>query len=536
MFDVVITGGTLIDGTGARRTLADVGVRDGRISAVGPLVGERAGTRVDADGQIVAPGFVDMHAHSDLRLLADPAWELKLVQGVTTEVIGQDGMALAPVSDTSAEFLATELRGWNGDPGAVDWNWHTVQEYLDRFDDHVAPNVAMLAGHGTTRLVVMGADDRAPTDGELDEMRAAVDVAMSAGCVGLSTGLTYAPCQFASDAELVSLCEVVADHGGYYAPHHRNYGARAVEGYADSIEIGRRAGVPVHLTHAHLGFPMNKGRAGELLALVDMARDAGVDVTLDSYPYLAGNSTLHACLPGWARAGGVTAMRQRLLDGSVRERIRHEMEVDGSDGFQGVPIDWSLVVVSSATVPEYRHAIGTSIAAAAAAHGGGTSPFDFYCDLLVAEDFAVGALTHIGNEENVRQIMQHPEHMVGSDGIVVGDRPHPRAWGSHARYLAHYTRDLGLFSLEAIVRKMTSLPARRLGIRDRGTIRVGAAADVVCFDADTIADNATYENPRALATGVSTVLVNGSPVVVDGRHTGRLPGRVLRPDRSVTGG
>ena len=528
MLDVLIRGGKLVDGTGNPWSRADVGITGERIMAVGNLGHESARRTIDADGLCVCPGFADMHTHSDLQLLAQPAWEIKVAQGVTLEVLGQDGLGLAPITEDTGATLRQQLKGWNGDPPQVAWDWRSVGEYLDHFDGRVAPNVAVLVPHGTVRMHVMGMANRPAAEGELCRMGELVAGGMEDGAVGLSAGLTYAPAMFSTDDELVELCRAIRPFGGYYAPHHRNYGTRALEAYAASIDIGRRAGVPVHLTHAHLGYAVNRGRAPELLSLVDAARSDGVEVTLDSYPYLAGSTYLHAYLPSWVHEGGHAAILARLADPATRERIRHEMEVVGSDGFHGVPMDWTLVVITSASRPEQRRFVGKSVAESAAQAEGAPTPFGFYCDLLVAENLSVGSLAFIGNEENVRMTMQHPAHMAGSDGIVVGDLPHPRAWGTFARYLAVYVRELGLVRMEEMVRKMTSLPAQRLGFFDRGVLRPGAAADVVCFDSERVRDTATYEEPRRAPEGIPYVLVNGQVVVDLQRHTGALPGRALR--------
>jgi N-acyl-D-amino-acid deacylase len=532
MFDTLIRAGRVIDGTGSPWIRADIGIVGDRITSVGRLSGESASRTIDADGLYVSPGFIDMHTHSDLQLLANPSWEIKLAQGVTLEVLGQDGLGLAPITPNTAEVLRQQLRGWNGDPPEVAWDWHSVGEYLGKFDHKVAPNVAMLVPHGTIRLDVMGMQQRPPTAAELAEMQRLVDHGMRDGGVGLSAGLTYAPAMFSDDDELVELCRAVQPFGGYYAPHHRNYGMEALQAYAASIDIGRRSGVPVHLTHAHLGYPVNQGRAPELLAMVDSARAEGVEVTLDTYPYLAGNTYLHAYLPSWVHVGGSSAILERLDDPQARQKIRHDMEEAGSDGFHGVPMDWSWVVVSGVSLQQHRRFVGLSIADAAAADGA-ASPFDFFCDLLLNDQLGVSSLAFTGNEENVRATLQHPAHMAGSDGIVVGDRPHPRAWGTFVRYLAVYVRELGLVRLEEMVRKMTSQPAARLGFFDRGVLRPGAYADVVVFDADRVRDTATYEQPRQLADGVPYVMVNGTLVIDQQHSTGALPGRALRRSDAI---
>jgi N-acyl-D-amino-acid deacylase len=526
MADLLLRGGTVLDGAGNPGFRADVAVDGDRIVAMGRATDVVADRTIDVTGLVVAPGFIDMHSHSDLQILANPGHEAKVHQGVTLDVLGQDGLSYAPVTDDALEHLRRQLRGWNDDPDGFDWSWRTVGQYLDRLDEGVAINAAYLVPHGTVRMVAMGTEDRAPSAAELEHMRELVATGLEEGAVGMSAGLTYVPAMYAGDDELVALCEVVAAYGGYYCPHHRNYGSQALEAYADCIEVARRSGVGLHYAHAHLGFPVNRGRAAELLALVDAARGDGLDVTMDTYPYLAGSTYLHSLLPSWSQAGGHEATIARLQDPALRDRLRREIEESGSDGFQGVPVDWSIIVVSGTAKPHNAHLVGMDMAAAAAAAG--STPLDFFCDLVVDEELGTSCVEHIGNEENVREIMTHRAHMAGSDGILVGARPHPRAWGTFPRYLGHYARELGIISMEDAVRKMTSLPALRLGFTDRGLVRPGMAGDLVCFDPDTVADRGTYEDPCQVPEGIPYVIVNGVPVVDGGRHSGRLPGRSLR--------
>ena len=526
MLDLLIRGGRVIDGAGNPWFSADVGIMGSRIAAVGLLGEEPADRVIDADGLYVCPGFVDMHTHSDLQLLANPAHEAKVHQGVTLEVLGQDGLSYAPVTDEVLEQLRRQLAGWNDDPPGFDWSWRTVGEYLDRLDEGIAVNAAYLVPHGTLRMCAMGVEDREPTGEELAQMKRLLAEGLEQGAIGLSSGLTYTPGMYADDEELVALCEVLREYGGFYCPHHRNYGLRALEAYRDCIEIVRRARVPLHLAHAHLGYEVNKGRAPELLAMIDRARAEGIDVTLDTYPYLAGATYLHAFLPGWTHAGGSAATLERLRHPELRERLRVEMEEEGSDGFHEIPIDWAIIVISSASRLGNRRWVGRSIAEAAAEAG--RRPIDFLCDLLVEEELGVACIAHIGNEENVRTIMTHAAHTAGSDGILVGDRPHPRSYGTFPRYFAVYVRELGILTWEQAIRKMTSLPAQRLGFWDRGLLRPGMAADVVCLDPDSVRDTATYEEPRRLPDGIPYVIVNGRLVVEDGRRTAELPGHALR--------
>ncbi|MFJ9607518.1 amidohydrolase family protein [Kitasatospora sp. NPDC101176] len=522
---VVFRGATVVDGTGADRYRADVRIADGLITEIGHGLGAPA--VVDADGLVLAPGFIDMHAHSDLALLLEPEHPAKVTQGVTCEVLGQDGLSYAPVDDTTLPLLRRQLAGWNGDPADLDWDWRGVADYLDRLDrTGPAVNACYLVPHGTLRTLAMGWADRPPTPAELDRMRQHLAQGLLDGAVGMSSGLSYTPGSYADTAELVELCLVVAAYGGFHAPHQRSYGAGALEGYAEMVEISRRTGCGLHLTHATMNFDVNRGRAGDLLALVDQALADGVDLTLDSYPYLPGSTTLAALLPGWATEGGPEATLDRLADPVVRERIRYEVEEKGSDGCHGVVTDWATIQISGVRSPALADSVGRTVAELAAEQRrGGTEVF---LDLLRRDDLATTILQHVGHEENVRAIMRHRVHTVGSDGLLVGARPHPRAWGTFPRYLGHYGRELGVLTLEETVARMTGRPAARLGLHRRGRIAPGHHADLVLLDPARIRDAATFEHPRRPAEGVEHVYVNGTAVVRQGRTTGARPGRALR--------
>ncbi len=488
------------------------------------------GLTVDVHGLIVAPGFIDMHAHSDLAVLADPDHLAKTLQGVTTEVCGQDGLSYAPVSDRTLSRMVDQLAGWNGIPELA-FDWRTVGEYLDRVDRGAAVNVAYLVPHGTVRLEVMGDGGRPPTETELFAMRGLVEQGLREGAVGLSTGLTYVPGMFAEDDEIVSLCEPLRRHGGYYCTHHRNYGIRVVEAYQEAIDLGRRTAVPLHLAHCHVNFPQNRYRSVEVLDMIDRAIDGGMDVTLDSYPYLAGATYLHSLLPSWVQSGGTDEIVRRLRDRPTRSQVIHDLEVVGSDGHHGVPVDWSSIVLAGVTDPELRAWAGRSIADLA--RDAATPPGELYLDILVADELRSACRVEVGNEENVRAVMAHRAHMVGTDGILVGDVPHPRGWGTYPRYLGHYVRELGILTLEEAVARMTGRPANRLGLDDRGRVLEGAAADLVVFDPVTVDSGATYEDPRRHPQGIVHVLVNGRFTVRDGQRTGALPGRAIRRRPSV---
>jgi N-acyl-D-amino-acid deacylase len=527
MVTQIFTGGTIVDGTGADRFRADVVVSNGVITEiVVPGTAQSLGARVDVTGLIVAPGFIDMHAHSDLAVVNDPEHTAKVWQGVTCEVLGQDGLSYAPVTDQTLPQIVSQIAGWNGEPDVAP-DWRTVAQYLARVDAGAPVNVAYLVPHGNVRMEVLGTEQRAPTPDELERMIAIVAQGLADGAVGMSSGLTYTPGMFADDDEIVALCRPVRDAGGYYCPHHRNYGRSVVQGYQDCLSIAKRAGVALHLAHCHVNYPQNAGRAVEVLDAIDAAvAHDGVDVSLDTYPYLAGATYLAALLPSWVHAGGTDAVASRLLDPQTRRRILFEMEVSGSDGSHDMPVDWTTISISGVADPRSAWAVGATIAELAAARG--EDPGVLFCDLLVADRLGVGCLVHVGNEDNVRAIMRHRAHTAGSDGILVGARPHPRGWGTFPRYLGTYVRELGILSLEECVAHLTSRPAKRLRMPDRGVLRVGAVADIVVFDGDTVDATATYDDPRRQPQGIEHVLVNGEFTLRDGRRTDRLPGHAIR--------
>ncbi|MDT9698847.1 D-aminoacylase [Streptomyces sp. P17] len=523
MQDLVIRDAEVVDGSGAGSYRADVVVDDGRIVSV---VREAAAAgcqrpsamrELDAEGLVLSPGFIDMHAHSDLALLRDPDHSAKAAQGVTLEVIGQDGLSYAPVDDRTLAEVRRAITGWNGHGDDIDFDWRSVGEYLDRLDRGIAVNAAYLIPQGTVRALAVGWEDREATPQELDRMRQLVAEGLEQGAVGMSSGLTYTPGMYAKDAELTGLCRVVASYGGYYCPHHRSYGAGALEAYEETVALTREAGCALHLAHATMNFGVNKGRAPELLGLLDRALAAGADISLDTYPYTPGCTTLAALLPSWASEGGPEAVLARLRDEETAERIRHDVEVVGSDGCHGVPVEWETIEISGVSDPGLASCVGTRLDGWAAARR-----------LLLADRLGTTILQHVGHEENVRAIMRHRIHTGGSDGILQGTKPHPRAYGTFPQYLGRYVRELGVLWLEECVAHLTGRPAARLRLQDRGLIREGYRADLVLFDPRTVAAGSTYEEPRRLPTGIPYVLIDGRFVIEDGRRTDVLAGRAVR--------
>ncbi|WP_406473936.1 amidohydrolase family protein [Streptomyces sp. NBC_01615] len=537
MEELVIRDADVVDGSGAPSYRADVVVGGGRIvsivqeAAAAGCQRPTARRELDADGLALAPGFIDMHAHSDLALLRDPDHSAKAAQGVTLEVLGQDGLSYAPVDDRTLAEVRRAITGWNGNGDDIDFSWRSVGEYLDRLDhgfdgEGIAVNAAYLIPQGTVRMLAVGWEDREATPQELDRMRQLVADGLQEGAVGMSSGLTYTPGMYAKDAELTELCRVVAAHGGYYCPHHRSYGAGALEAYEEMVALTREAGCPLHLAHATMNFGVNKGKAPDLLTLLDKALAEGADITLDTYPYTPGCTTLVAMLPSWASEGGPEAILARLKDDTTAERIRHHMEVVGADGCHGVPIEWDTIEISGVGDPALAPYVGRTVQHSADLRG--EAPWVTARRLLIEDGLGPTILQHVGHEENVRQIMRHPVHTGGSDGILRGDKPHPRAYGTFPRYLGRYVRELGVLSLEECVTHLTARPAARLRLPDRGLVREGYRADLVLFDPATVAAGATFEAPRTLPAGIPHVIVDGRFVIEDGRRTDVLAGRAVR--------
>ncbi len=526
MAEIVVRGGMVIDGTGARRRRADVAIRSGRIAAVGELGEWQAEVVLEAAGLAVAPGFIDMHTHSDLSLLLNPRAESKIRQGVTTEVIGQCGFSPAPAPASRREAVRSSFGEWGE---KVDWTWGSFGEYLEAFQAQgTSVNVVPVVGHGTIRSVVMGQEDRRPTEGDLRRMREVVARAMEEGAFGLSSGLYYAPGMFADTGELVALASVMSEAGGVYFSHIRGEGRDLLSSLREAIEIGRRAGVPVQISHLKAEGKQHWGRTEEALALIEEGRESGVDVGFDVYPYTAWNTSLAQMLPGWAREGGVEAIVSRLTDGTTRARIGEEIAEEAAAD----PGRWERRLLASANTERNRRVQGSTIAKISAERG--RPPIETVLDILVEERLDASMVGFGMCEEDVRRVLSHPLATIGSDsasqapyGILGEGHPHPRTYGTFARVLGHYAREEKLFSLEEGVAKMTGRAAERLGLKDRGRIAEGMAADVVVFDPERIVDMATYEVPHQYAAGVRWVIVNGKVELEGEEHQRRLAGRTL---------
>lgn len=515
MFDLLIRNGRVVDGSGLPWVAADVAVSAGRVAAVGRFPHASARTTLDAAGMVVCPGFIDAHVHGDLALLVDPYHEPAIRQGVTTYVLGQDGVAFAPGGAAVRDYMRAYTAGFNGNFPTPGKTWANVAEYLAQFDRACALNVCTLIPNGNVRMEVMGLDPRRPTTAELAAMRALIREGMEQGAVGLSSGLDYVPSIYADEAELSELCREIAPFGGVYVTHLRGYNPqKAPAALAEVFAIGRRSGAAVHVSHFNC-------LADQTIPLLDAARADGVDVTFDLYCYLYGSTLVSMLtLPPEVCAGGTAVTVERLKRADVREQLE--------DVFAAPRFPIETIRLASVPHDDWRHYEGKSLTAAATAAG--LTLVDFVCDLLIATDCAAGCvIRHFvqRRDADVLALMRHPLMMAGSDGIYVGGRPHPRGTGCFARYLGHHVR-AGDWTLEEAVMKCSYHAARRFGLADRGLLRPGFAADVVVFDPARIADRSTYDDGKELAAGVSHVLVNGEFVLKDGARTLALPGRGLK--------
>lgn len=518
-FDVVIAGATVIDGTGAPGTVTDVGVVGDRIVAIGDLSGIPCGARVHGEGRVLAPGFIDIHTHSDFSLLFTPGMESSLAQGVTAEVVGNCGISLGLASP--GELFSLERRGLERVGLGIDWP--DMRGFLNRVESSgTAIHVATLAGHGTLRKRVMGIANRPPDDDEMTAMCHLLDSALEAGAVGLSSGLEYVPGMYADVAEMAVLATVARDAGGFYATHLRDEGDFLVEAVDEAIAVAERAGLPLQLSHHKAERPPNWGKVSQTLERIAAARARGVDIQLDQYPYTAYQTALSTIsLPPWAVGGTPESMAQRLRDPEIRRRARNEMTL----------VNYAAVVMASC--PPRPEVSGRSVADLA--KEAGVDPKDWILDLLSLGEGWISAVHHAMCEDDLERVLRDPFVMVGSDsvaarleGSLAQDRPHPRTFGTFVRVLGRYVRERGVLTLEEAIRRMTSLPADRLGWADRGRIRVGTIADLVLLDPETVGDVATFETPLCPARGIDAVWVCGELAWADGSATGSRSGRVLR--------
>jgi dihydroorotase/N-acyl-D-amino-acid deacylase len=527
MFDLLIKGATIVDGTGAKAWIGDAAIQKGRFTALGPKIHGEAQRVIAAEGCILAPGFIDIHCHSDFSLFDHPDADIKLRQGVTLEVLGNCGTSLAPLEHMSRALISAEsdsdTRTWEH---PLDWNSFGQYRHILEASG-LSVNVVGLVGHGTLRLSAMGLSDQAPTPDQLKRMKSLLSQSMDEGAVGLSTGLVYAPGCFADTRELVDLAAVAGGKGGYYASHIRNEADNIIAALEEIIRIGREADIPVHVSHLKIAGKKNWVLRDTVMEMLTSARSAGLDITCDVYPYFHSCTTILALLPPWSLEGGIASLVPRLKDHRLRERIIEDI-TNGIAGWENMVDHTGLdkIVVSSVQGSQRNNLEGKSIAQIAA--DAQIEPLQFLLDLIEAEMGAVSIITESMNEETMTHFLSLPFAMVGSDGSPSQGRPHPRLYGTFPRVIRRLVRELGVFPIETAVHKMTGMPAQRLGLKETGTLRKGHRADAVLFDSLTFGDLATYDHPRSYPRGLLATIVNGE-IVIDGEtHTGAKAGIFYR--------
>lgn len=537
MFDIKISGGLVVDGTGKQAYQADVGITGDKITAIGNLAEAEAKRGIDASGKMVSPGFIDMHTHSDLSFAYDQKAGSKIHSGVTTEVIGNCGIGVAPVREKNRQllidYLGTRLIG--SIPVTLELPWTSMKEYLDYFKKAPpAINIAPLLGQGVIRIAVMGFEKGEATAEEMKDMQALADVAMSEGALGLSTGLVYLPGEFSSSAEIAELSKILVPHKGFYTSHIRTESDGILDAIDEALWIGGQAGVPVHISHMKLLSQNMLGKTDLVLSKMEAAEKAGVEVTYDLYPYTAGLTSLSACLPPWIFEGGVEKMIERLHDNTVRQKARKDI-AEGLPSWQNFVKSaggWQKFFVSSVRSDENKHLEGKFIPEIGDMQG--KDPYDAAFDLLIAEKGRVQMNYYAMSEDDVITFLKQPRAMVGSDamslsteGVLSFGKPHPRAFGTSTRILGYYVREKKIMSFEDAVMKMTSMPAKRLGLKDRGAIKEGWAADITIFDPETVIDKATYIEPQQYSQGINQVIVNGGVALDNGAINDNCSGRVV---------
>jgi N-acyl-D-amino-acid deacylase len=525
MHDLLIRGADVVDGTGAPARRIDVAVANGRISALGPDLGD-ARRVIDAPGHVLAPGFIDIHTHSDYSLPANPRAESKIRQGVTTEVVGNCGYSVAPVPADRVGMLRDYLAAsgpW------YDFRETTFARYIDEFPK-TSVNAVLQVGHNTLRLVTVGMEPRGPRPDELAEMIRLLEEALDAGAIGLSSGLFTPPGAFAGREEMHALGAVLRRHGAAYASHVRNEAGGVLDAVDEAIALGEACDLHVQIGHLKVSGTENWGTAAKLLERIERARRRGVRLDGDQYPYTTATNPLRNLLPAWLQEGGIDRMLGRLADPDVRLRVADEIAERGCGSFGKLP-SWDAVRLAL-TVGHPGHA-GRTIGEIATELG--IDGLDAVCRVLAGDGGATRVILESMAEDDVRTILATPWVHVGSDGVALapygptaGGKPHPRYYGTFARVLGRYVREVKLLSLAEAIHKMTGAPAAALGLVDRGVIREGFAADLTLFDPATVGERGTYDDPHHYPSGILTVIVNGAAVIDEGEHTGALPGRVLR--------
>lgn len=524
MLDLVLRNGTVLDGTGAEGFRGDVGIHGEWIREIGDLSRAPARRILDCTGLYVTPGFIDMHTHSDLDLFVDPQSSPKVRMGVTLELLGQDGISVAPMRPENVPQVRSQLSALLGDH-PIEWRWQRVGEYLRLLHRRTTVNLSYLVPHGALRWWVMGFEARTATARELDAMCGLLRESIQEGAVGISTGLIYPPCVYADWSELVALATTAAKAGGFWVVHIRNEGDQSEGALQEMVDLARASGCPLHVSHFKVSGRDNFHKADGIAAMLDQAIREGIEVTCDQYPYTAGCTVLGACLPPWAHDGGTSETLNRLRNPTERARMREEIEGPARGMWQSMvrAATYDGIVISTVGSSQNQGIVGKSLAEIAGIRM--TEPADTLFDLLLEEGMKAAMIVHSQSEEVVVKFMRLPFQTVGTDGIR-GGKPHPRLHGTYPRVLGRYVREQRILTWPEAIRRMTGAPAKRLGVGDQGLITVGRRGSITAFDPERIIDRATYEEPTRDPEGIRYVLVNGQIALESGVETGVLAGRV----------
>ena len=526
MLDLILKNGRVVDGTGNPWFFGDVGIKDGAVVSVGKSRGKSLQS-VDVGGQTISPGFIDGHCHSDLMVLDHPECEIKLAQGVTTEVVGNCGMSPAPFSYPHLDALRAYVEPVLGTTDR-EWSWETLEQYMECVRGaRPSENVATYVGHGTLRIAAMGFENRPASAGELDRMKGMLAEALQAGAIGLSLGLMYTPGGYAPGEELVELCSILPEHDGLLATHIRGEGGSLIPSLEEVVWIAKRSGCSLQVSHLKAAGRSNWGNVLRAMELLENARSEGLDVACDVYPYTAGSTSMMTLLPPWALAGGVSPALERLRDSDARKRIREEIRREQEDWDNLLAsTGWESVYVSSLGEGRDPAVEGKNLAQISEERG--EDPGECMLDLLLEQDGKVSMIFFHMAQDDVEEVLGWDHSLVASDSLhFQAEKPHPRSYGTFPRIIAKCVREDGTLTLEQAVRKMTSFPARRFRLGKRGIVAPGQAADLVVFDPETVSDRATYDDPKLFPEGIDLVFVGGVRTIEGGVHSGARTGRAI---------
>jgi len=526
--EFLIKNGNIVDGTMSKPFIGDLHVKDGKIHAIGEKL-EADGIKViDAKKRLVTPGFIDTHSHSDLIMLLNPYNEVKIRQGITTEVLGQDGISMAPLPIEFISPWRKNLAGLDGDSDDINWEYETTENYLNMMAEQgVGLNESYLVPHGNIRMEAMGLVGKVATDEQIEQMCEITRREMEAGAFGLSTGLIYMPCAYSETKEVIEMCKVVAEFDGVFVVHQRSEADTIIDSMREIIRIGKESGVKVHFSHFKVCGKQNWKYIDQVIELLEEAIESGIKVSFDQYPYAAGSTMLGVILPPWAHNGGTDELIKRLKNEEDRKRMKKDIAtgIPGWDNF----VDFAgidQIFVTSVKSDENQEVVGMSLEELGKFRK--QDPLDATFDLLRDEDNAVGMVDFYGKEEHIIKFMQRPEHNVCTDGLMAKGKPHPRAYGSFPKILGRYVRDKKVLTVEQAVNKMTQKAANAIGIKGRGSLEVGKYADILIIDMETVADTATFIDPVQFPVGIDNVFINGHHVIEEGVYNKILAGEVIK--------